>query len=95
MVQRILLKEQIPPTQTTPSLRSERVGPEEMHRRMSPRPCNKRVTESTFRGAKSQQKTLQMTISTSKTEKALKPSVLFNLAPQPGLEPGTYGLTEN
>jgi len=45
--------------------------------------------------AKSQQKTLQMTISNSKTEKTLKNSVLLELAPQPGLEPGTYGLTEN
>ena len=94
MVQRILLKEQIPPIQTTPSRRSERVGPEEMRRRRSPRPCNKRVIESIFRGAKSQRKTLQMTISTSKTEKTLKNSMLYELAPQPGLEPGTYGLTE-
>ena len=30
-----------------------------------------------------------------KIKKALKNSVLFKLAPQPGLEPGTYGLTEN
>jgi hypothetical protein len=36
-----------------------------------------------------------MTISTGKIEKALKKSVLLMLAPQPGLEPGTYGLTEN
>jgi hypothetical protein len=36
-----------------------------------------------------------MTISTSKIEKALKKSVLFMLAPQSGLEPGTYGLKEN
>jgi hypothetical protein len=59
------------------------------------RPCNKRVIGSTFRGAKSQQKTLQMTISISKTEKTLKNSMLLKLAPQPGLEPETYGLTEN
>jgi hypothetical protein len=36
-----------------------------------------------------------MTISTPTIEKALNISVLFILAPQPGLEPGTYGLTEN
>ena len=36
-----------------------------------------------------------MMILTSKIEKALKKSVLFMLASQPGLEPGTYGLTEN
>jgi hypothetical protein len=34
-----------------------------------------------------------MTISNSKTEKTLKNSMLLELAPQPGLEPGTYGLT--
>jgi hypothetical protein len=39
--------------------------------------------------------TLEMTISTYKTETTLKNSMLFELAPQPGLEPGTYGLTEN
>ena len=33
---------------------------------------HKRVIESIFQGEKSQQKTLQMTISTSKTEKTLK-----------------------
>ena len=60
-----------------------------------PRPCNKRVTNCPFKGSKSRQKALEMTISTSKIEKALKKSVLFMLAPQPGLEPGTYGLTEN
>ena len=59
------------------------------------RPCNKRVIESVLRAAKSQQKTLEMTISNSKTEKTLKISMLYELAPQPGLEPGTYGLTEN
>ena len=58
---------------------------------MSRGPCNKRVMESIFRGAKSQQKTLEMTISNSKTEKTLKNSMLYELAPQPG----TYGLTEN
>jgi hypothetical protein len=36
-----------------------------------------------------------MKTSTSKIEKALKKSVLFMLAPQPGLDPGTYGLTES
>jgi hypothetical protein len=36
-----------------------------------------------------------MAIPTSKIKKALKKSVPFMLAPQPGLEPGTYGLTEN
>jgi hypothetical protein len=51
--------------------------------------------ESIFRGAKSQQKTLEMTISTSKTEKTLKNLMLLELAPQPGLEPGTYRLTGN
>jgi hypothetical protein len=44
-----------------------------------------------FRAAKSQQKTLQMTTSPSKTEKALKNSMLDESAPQPGIEPGTYG----
>jgi hypothetical protein len=28
-------------------------------------------------------------------KKALKKSVLFRVAPRPGLEPGTYGLTES
>ena len=28
-------------------------------------------------------------------KKALNKSVLFKVAPRPGLEPGTYGLTEN
>ena len=52
-------------------------------------------TRQVNRVAKSQQKTLEMTISNSKTEKTLKNSMLLELAPQPGLEPGTYGLTEN
>ena len=30
-----------------------------------------------------------------RSEKAMKNSMLFELAPQPGLEPGTYGLTES
>ena len=46
-------------------------------------------------GTMSRQKALEMTISTSKIEKALENSVLFMLAPQPRLEPGTYGLKEN
>jgi hypothetical protein len=36
-----------------------------------------------------------MTISNSKTEKTLKNSMLLELAPRLGLEPGTYGLKEN
>jgi hypothetical protein len=30
-----------------------------------------------------------------RSKKALKNSMLLELAPQPGLEPGTYGLKEN
>jgi hypothetical protein len=30
-----------------------------------------------------------------RSKKAMKNSMLYELAPQPGLEPGTYGLTEN
>ena len=58
------------------------------------RPCNIRATTRSNAKAKSHPEALGATTRGVRKEKAPLEAMLFQVAPRPGLELGTYGLTE-